>query len=407
MFSIKDSSPTGLFTAAAFSSLAIVHTPLIAQESEVILLEEVIVTARNRAEALSDVPVSISAFTGDELKRTGMDSLTDLTRATPGVNYDSQGSAGTGGVVIRGLAQPGLIGDETNVAVFIDGVYVSGRDAAYLPLGGIERVEVVRGPQSAIYGRNAFSGAVNYITQKPVDFFTGEVKVTAGSDRRKGIDVGLNIPLTDWAAMRIDLTDDDSGSTHKDTNSDKRLGGHENEAARVRFNIQPTDNLEIDLTYSHLEHLENDQAGFEPGNNAGIPFDFPTTPILIPFRDAFPNPADPGGNWLVADSIGIGQAERYAGEVYADDAVGVVPGSVGNTREVDHIALTLNWSFGDTLWTMIASGRESEYRAITGYDVDRLHNQFSPLIPGVWDQNTVIDEEVLPIRDWAHLCWYP
>ena len=92
--------------------------------ADVLLLEEVVVTARKKAESLSEVPISVAAFSGEEMKRVGVNSVTDMLRTANGVQYASSGSIATGTITIRGLNQPGLVGDETNVPVFVDGVFI-------------------------------------------------------------------------------------------------------------------------------------------------------------------------------------------------------------------------------------------------------------------------------------------
>ena len=99
--------------------------PAIAQtaDEEGLRLEEIVVTARMREESLQDVPVAVNAFSEKDLQRQNANDMRDLVRMSPGLVYDSSGSIATGSVVIRGMSQPGLIGAETNVAVFVDGVY--------------------------------------------------------------------------------------------------------------------------------------------------------------------------------------------------------------------------------------------------------------------------------------------
>lgn len=139
--------------------------PLSAQDQP---LQEIVVTARKRTESLSSIPLSISAYTSADIRDLGVQGLSDLTAMTTGVKFLPRASGGIGGrggseINIRGVAG---LGGRTPVSLFIDGVYVLG-GASVIPLYDLERVEVIKGPQSAFFGRNTFAGAVSYITRDP------------------------------------------------------------------------------------------------------------------------------------------------------------------------------------------------------------------------------------------------
>ena len=129
---------------------------------------EMIVTARKRSEKLQDVPISISAFDSDEIKSARIERLGDLAKLTPGLNFTPLFGAQNQLPIIRGAAQTfGAL----NVGIFLDGIYLSGKAAADLELNDLARIEVVKGPQSALYGRNTFAGAINYVTARPTEDF--------------------------------------------------------------------------------------------------------------------------------------------------------------------------------------------------------------------------------------------
>ncbi len=150
-------------------------------------VEEIIVTTRKRAENLQDIPLVIKAFTGATLERKGLDSIEDIVRLTPGVQFDNGTFPQDIRVVIRGLSPTR---GRPNVALLLDGVDVSsesvtsgGGSLLINPrLFDMERVEIVKGPQSALYGRSAFAGAINYVTKKPGNEFEGSVQVEAGEN---------------------------------------------------------------------------------------------------------------------------------------------------------------------------------------------------------------------------------
>lgn len=141
--------------------------------------DEVIVTARKRAESLQSVPLAITAFTAETIEDAGIDNVEDIALLTPGLTFGKLFGGGSSTPVIRGMSTS--IG-EPNVGFFVDGVYQSSRSIMDAMLGSnIERVEVAKGPQSALYGRNTFAGAINFITKKPSDTLTGQMEVTAGN----------------------------------------------------------------------------------------------------------------------------------------------------------------------------------------------------------------------------------
>jgi len=142
--------------------------------------EEIVVTARKRVESLQDVPISITAFSAAKLQAMGLGNNDDVANMT--VNFNTQAQLGRrlDRPVIRGMSAPATFG-EPNASYFIDGVYLSGSVSAYT-LGPIERVEILRGPQSTQFGRATFSGAVNYVTRKPTDELAGEVTLRAGGE---------------------------------------------------------------------------------------------------------------------------------------------------------------------------------------------------------------------------------
>ena len=147
-------------------------------------IEEVIVTARLVAENLQDVPLSIAAFDAADLAAQGSNSLADVSQLTAGLNFEAFASGGYPVLTLRGLSATSITAFESNVSTFLGGVYLPRAYMVDSGLTGIERVEVVKGPQSALYGRNAFSGAINFVPLSAPEAFTANAFVTGGSDER-------------------------------------------------------------------------------------------------------------------------------------------------------------------------------------------------------------------------------
>ena len=147
-------------------------------------VEEVVVTARKREERLQAVPASITALTAETITRTGSTNLSDLARVTPGLTLYEGTAGGLSAPVLRGIANTVTTTFDNNVGIFLDGVYLSAKSNLDINFFNLQRVEVIRGPQTALYGANSFSGAINYILRRPSNDFTSRVQVTAGTDKR-------------------------------------------------------------------------------------------------------------------------------------------------------------------------------------------------------------------------------
>ncbi|MGI9307704.1 MAG: TonB-dependent receptor plug domain-containing protein, partial [Gammaproteobacteria bacterium] len=143
-------------------------------------IEEIVVTARKRSESLQEVPISISAFTAEQLRDQNIQTAYDVALVTPNFDFSRNLGRRLNIPTIRGQFTP-LRGDtEPNAAFFIDGVYVPQNSAGNISIENLERVEILRGPQAALFGRATFSGAVNYITRSPTNEFEGEVNLKYG-----------------------------------------------------------------------------------------------------------------------------------------------------------------------------------------------------------------------------------
>ena len=177
-----------------------------------------IVTTRYRVENLQTVPLAIAAFTEQELEDRGIESLSDLAQHTAGLEFATTGNVGGDRPLIRGLSQQTRVGDETNVGTFVDGVYSPGFSGSSLLFDALERVEIVRGPQSASYGRNSFAGAINYISRKPADQPDVGARSTVGSDDQAALSTYVTGPIVEGSlAGRVDLAYRQTGGTFKNS----------------------------------------------------------------------------------------------------------------------------------------------------------------------------------------------
>jgi iron complex outermembrane receptor protein len=198
---------TALFAGAAFAALA--ATPAFAQDTSVTTTTEVadtaaddggiIVTARRREESLLDVPIAVSAISGAQLEASGAIDITDVAQATPNVTLEvSRGTNSTLSAFIRGVGQQDPVGGfEAGVGIYLDDVYLNRPQAAVLDIYDVERIEVLRGPQGTLYGRNTIGGAIKYVTRRIGDDPTLKIRGAYGSYDQADLVVSASAPIGD------------------------------------------------------------------------------------------------------------------------------------------------------------------------------------------------------------------
>lgn len=198
-----------LLAATALSSLA---APALAQNEKsaagaTAASEEgaIIVTARRREESLVNVPIAISAFSGEQLANQGAIDITDLADQIPNVTLEpSRATNSTLTAFIRGIGQQDPVsGFEQGVGIYLDDVYLNRPQAAVLDIYDVERIEVLRGPQGTLYGRNTVGGAIKYVTKKLANSFSGSLRGTYGTFNQADGVITLSTPLTSDGVVRV------------------------------------------------------------------------------------------------------------------------------------------------------------------------------------------------------------
>lgn len=223
--------------AKSFLALAVIATmptAIVANAAASFVLEEVIVTAQKRSEALSDVPIALSAFTGNFIKETKITDIKQLIRYTPGLAGQSSDNF-LDSLSVRGISTNAFgIGGDSSIGIYKDGVYYGRNGAALTSFFDIERVEILKGPQGLLFGRNAASGAVHTITEKPkLDDVEGYVRLGVGERDRLQAEFVYNQPLGDgWAARIAGIHSEEDGFVDNLFNGDE-LGGHDRDALRL------------------------------------------------------------------------------------------------------------------------------------------------------------------------------
>jgi iron complex outermembrane recepter protein len=192
----KIQSRTGLLGKSLVALSVAVSVSAMAEQSTGVL-EEVVITAEHREESLQKAQISVSAFDRQEIEDRGISNGLDLSQIAPNVNAQPYVGGKTGvSFNIRGIGNAEtLISFDPAVSVYLDGVLIAKNTGALLDVLELERIEILRGPQGTLYGRNTMGGAVNYITQKPVDRFAGSLKGTFGNYGQYDFRGMLNVPL--------------------------------------------------------------------------------------------------------------------------------------------------------------------------------------------------------------------
>lgn len=200
---------------------------------QVVGLEEVVITAQKRQQSLQDVPLSVSAFTGDMLKEGRMADIRGIVDFTPGFSGKTEDGF-TDALAMRGIATNDFgIGGDPSVAMFVDGIWSGRTGGVMTAMYDVERAEVVKGPQGTLFGRNSIAGAVSVITAKPESEFGASAELTLADYDHVEADAMVNIPLNDQWALRVAGYVLDNKGFLENLQGGDDLGFHQVSAGRV------------------------------------------------------------------------------------------------------------------------------------------------------------------------------
>lgn len=223
-------------------------------------LEEVVVTAEFREANIQDTPIAIEAFNSDDIRKRGIVNVKDLFNSAAGVvGYEKPTGAGSISLNIRGIGSgnPTLWQDPAN-AIYVDGVYVGKGIGNSVDALDLERIEILRGPQGTLYGRNSTGGAVNFITQKPGEETTGSLVVSAGNYGYRSIQGRYSAPLSDTLSFAASFQTRERDPFFDNTNTQAEdFQGLNRDSYRLAVRWTPSDRLTADYSFSRSEVDEN------------------------------------------------------------------------------------------------------------------------------------------------------
>ncbi|MFK7958306.1 MAG: TonB-dependent receptor [Lysobacterales bacterium] len=368
-------------------------------------LEEIVVTARKRDESALDVPISVAAFSSADIEVRGIVSLQDVAAGTPGMNISNVNSGRSDRsfqqITLRGFTPSTT--SSTLTATFIDGVPVSSATAISNVVDP-ERIEILRGPQSAYFGRNSFAGAVNVVNKRPGEEFGGDINVMVGNysniDARGSVEGRL---FSDKAGFRITARQwSKDGTYDNQAVPGQTLGDQETTSVSLYLDAEPTENFTAKFyalaswnsdgpsaegLVSAYELRSNGgfpNAPFNSGNNDGtllIPSQSNCTlagrPFICGAAPGLNRNFSPGANTAVTPAIAAALANGAGRVVSPSDG----PDGYGLEGGYNHYHLTLDYQFGDSGFSLTSlTGYNDEYIS----ELDDLDNYNSTALLGGW-----------------------
>ena len=211
-------------------------------------IETIMVTAQKRQESMQEVPLAITSINGDTLREDGVGDIGDLGDKTPGLVFSAYSNAQPE-IAIRGIGtkEDGPAANDSTV-ISIDDVYIAARSAQVFDLFDLERVEVLRGPQGTLYGKNSIGGSINFVTSRPTDYLTGRVSATVGSYGKRDIGGLISGPITDKLNSKLSFSKRDSDGFYHNVLNNTDEGGIDTLALRWQSVWTPTDNIEATIS---------------------------------------------------------------------------------------------------------------------------------------------------------------
>lgn len=357
-------------------------------------LNSVTVTATKREETVQDVSLSVTAVDGALVADRGLERISQVGEFVPNVQIgNNDGPARS--IAIRGLGSGNNRGFETSVGLFLDGVYLGRELFLTDSFYDIERVEAIKGPQGALFGKNTIAGAISVITQDPTDEFEAELSLTAGSQSKIGYDALISGPISDTLSGRLYLHGYERDGFYDNTFTGEDVGARTVSAARGKLLWEPTSNLSAKLTLSYSD-LDQTGVGIQATDSV------PCISLIDPNAPVGAPGCAPGtvvhlfSGFGTQSIIEVGQQVDPLADGVANDKVSLSPGT-GDSRKNLFSSVEVDYDIGDHVLTYIGSYAEISdsvnnfdpdytgleiYRLIVGEDYEQQNHELRITSPG-------------------------
>ncbi|WP_349744574.1 TonB-dependent receptor [Roseateles cavernae] len=247
---------------------------------EAVQLEAVVVSGQGRSQQLQSVPIAIQVLGADQVRRLGANHLGELSAHVPGLEIDAN-QATQPRMSLRGIGTSDFgIGTDSPVGIYVDGVYTGKTGGALLNFNDLKRIEVLKGPQGTLFGRNSAGGAISIVTNEPEFRRSGSGRLRLGEDGLRQLEALVNQPLGERLALRASLVSQRSDGDLRDAASGQRYGGQGSWGARLALRLQASEDTKAVLTYEHekLDQRARAAIGLVAARPAGTPLPFPADP---------------------------------------------------------------------------------------------------------------------------------
>jgi iron complex outermembrane recepter protein len=368
---------------------------------------DIVVTARKTEEKLQDVPLTIKALTGQDLQDRGIASVAELSQFTPGLTYSPDFGRSSERPVIRGISALRPEAPQP-VSIFVNGVFV--RDAALgLVLDDAERVEVIKGPQSALYGRSTYAGAINYITVKPGNEVKGKISATIAGQGERTISAAITLPIVkDVLSLRVRGRHYEYGGQYTNRLSGNKIGSERTNAIGGELSFTPSTSFDALLSLDHsadrdglfsatIRTIPIQVGGVVTNQNGstnvanGATCNGRTINIVGNNAAGIPDPAVPAtaatkaNGWPCGPSNFTGTTvSRNEADLlnYTDPTTGINYGDIrGLDRKILRASATLNFHFGEG-YTLTSQTAYTHQTSNVGADQSYSGVRFTPTFLG-------------------------
>ncbi len=307
-------------------------------------LEEIVVTAQKRTQPLQDVPISVSVLSGEMAQSRSLSNLGSIGTQVPGVQFTpSDQGGGNASFYVRGIGQNDFINtNDPGVGVYVDGVFIARTAGGLLDLTDLDRIEVLRGPQGTLFGKNTIGGAISVYTKAPTFRYEGTAFLRAGERRRFDGGLMLNIPIVDdKLALRFNFVDKTQDGFGRSLETGRLYGGEGKQIARLAALWLPNDVVQVDFSADYTRVRQ--------------PIMFSIVPSINPHTFV----TDPQNQWAVANGV-VPFDERWVSpSLYTNYAVF----QPGDREDIYGTNLTVTWKLGS----------EAQLKSISAYRNSRVN----------------------------------